>query len=150
MGRNISNKPPANSLPSECPVARKGRFHQPLADKETALCSVVCYRNPCGTSAQTETLGNYPSAHHLRASAAVHVLVRAAFEQLPVKGHQSLPTNKGFPGSPVIQPESSWQKGVYILGHSQNVKAPGQITRIARHACVPGTGWTLQNRILAL
>ena len=49
MGGNISNKPPADSLPSECPVARKGRFHRAFGWQRAALCSVVCFRSPCAT-----------------------------------------------------------------------------------------------------
>lgn len=79
MSGNISNKPPANSLPSECPVARKGRCHGPVADKERLSAVLFVTEAHVPLFAQTETLGNYPAAHHLQASAVVHALVSAAF-----------------------------------------------------------------------
>lgn len=132
MGGNISNKPPANSLPSECPVARKGKFHR---TKKGSLQCCLLQKPMCHSWAQTETPGNYPAAHHLRHQQWYMFESVLHSGQFTCRSRQSLPANRGLPGSPAVHPESSRPKGVYTVGHSHNVKAPDG-SRIARRACV--------------
>ena len=51
----------------------------PLADKERLSAALFVSEAHVPLFGSDETLGNYPAAHRLRASAVVHVLVSAAF-----------------------------------------------------------------------